>query len=673
MCLVVSSLCVIKAEQLAELDWEITNKNSGLSYNTATQLMTMKGVEQKGLLSIAKRGENVLLNFWQEGAYRPTVIYNQETLIDGFAIGDVSRIGSFRFDKKGNFAYIRTAKGPKVKVKLLFNDQVVLTWPRLTKVKILSFKNKAVILSIYDESLRETRFVSYQLAKQSEIESSKQYLGKVQGCDILATKVVKSGIFLQSYCQFDKGTDIQYLDTVSHQISLVSASDADEFFGFKVKGQRNKKSKAQVSFPMLTVSGGASSRQLFHAISGVFLKSLGEPMSLASDEAGKQSWSQSYRTLTLAELYQKTQHPVFARLTAQAMAATLRQQNKNLGIKQEHNPDCGWASRIYSIDAVTPISFMINQAMIANSLINSCIQIGEHCQEPLAQAINNNAQCLVQSYEYLYVKSAALYRIPYGSHFRYDGLYAPWNWHLTWAAVLNHVGNINNKKQLVDRALSIVSQFTNTWQYTDEESSRVLWRYWTPDYYQGWELADNISVHRPKQRPVTGKKLRYEDLNHAGLSLLGLHFLKHSLSPIQQQSLTNTVNDLLTYGSILPRDMDGNGPHNPRWSLGAGWHAFASPDLKARYHTKLPGSVSSNKHLAYALFAQNGAEFELNFTLSLCTSSVVKPANFSCQQQNNWRWNSIDSFLQSNPLFDISVIASIEDNNKQIALRSHYE
>lgn len=652
--------CLASSTPFRQEHWRITNSQSGLSYDTATQLMTMKGIEKKGLLSIAKRGDNVLLNFWQDGAYRPTVTYNHDTLIDGFAIGDVSRIGSFRFDKKGNFVYIRTAKGPKVKVKLIFNDKVVLTWPRLTKVKILSFKNKGVILSIYDEALRETQFHSYQLSNESKVENSKRYLGKVQGCDVLATKVVKSGIFLQSYCDIAQGSDIQYLDMVSHKISSVSASDNDEFFGIKVKGLKNKKSKAQVSMPMLTVSGTASARQLFHAISGVFLKLLGEPMSLASDEAGKQSWSQSYRTLTLAELYQKTQHPVFARLASQAMAATLRQQNQFKGITKEHNPDCGWASRIYSIDAITPISFMINQAMIANSLINSCLQIEEHCQKPLKKQINTNAQCLVQSYEYLYGKSAELYRIPYGSHFRYDGLYAPWNWHLTWAAVLSYVGSIDNNADLKQRALGIVSQFTRSWQYTDEENSRVLWRYWTSHYYQGWGLEDKMSVHRPKQKAVTGKKLRYEDLNHAGLSLLGLHFLQHSLSQTQQKSLTNTANALLSYGSILPRYMDGKGPQNPRWSLGAGWHAFASPEFKARYQTKLPGSVSSNKHLAYALFAKREAEFELNFSLSLCTTAIANPAQFNCRKQKEWRWNNISSFLQNNPLFELSTVINHE-------------
>jgi len=645
--------------------WKISNLKNGFSYDTSNQLMTVKGIQKQGLISAAKKGENLLLSFWQEGAYRPTITYNQATLIDGYELEDVSRISSFRFDEQGDFVYIRTAKGPKSKVKLIFNNELVLSWPRLTKVKILSFNRNIVITSIYDEQLQQTNFFSYDVNNTKTVANSKQDLGSITGCDVLSTKVIKTGIFIQSYCKTKQGSDVLFLDLSTHQLVSTQSTQFDEYFGMKSKEHRQLVRNKEITMPILTVSGAPQSRKLFHAISGSFSQLLGEPMALASDEAGKQSWSQSYRTLALAELYQKTNHPVFARLAAQAMYATLRQQNEFRGIDQEHNPKCGWASRIYSIDSITPISFMINQAMITNSLLKSCAKLDEYCSEKLTRLIDNTAVCLVDSYEYLFVEKEGLYRIPYGSKFRYDGILAPWNWHLTWVAVLQHAGQVTKKVHLERRALAIVKQFTNSWHFTDDQNSRALWRYWTPHYYQGWTAQDKVSMNRPKQRPAVPGKTNYEDLNHAGLSLMGLNFIDHSMNKKQQLALENTIDYLLDYGAILPKFIDGNGPLNPRWSLGAGWHAFATPKLKSLFQFKLPGGVSSNKHLAYALLSQGKGQgkeqtensFDLTFTLSYCSfKQGGEQQKFTCQQVQHWTWQTIEGFLSNNPLFKLAAI-----------------
>jgi len=432
------------------------------------------------------------------------------------------------------------------------------------------------------------------------------------------------------------------------------ASQDDNILAFHLKDKKNKKHKN--SIPILSLSGTTSALQLYHATTGSLMKMIGEPMSLASDEAGKQSWSQSYRTLSLAELYEKTQHNVFAKLASQAMQATLRQQNKFIGISQPHNPDCAWASRIYSMDSKTPLSFMINQAMISNSLIQSCDKLATHCTAPLKREIDQNASCLVNAYEYLFMKDEGLYRIPYGSKFRYDGIWAPWNWHLTWAGVLRHVASLQNNKELDQRALNIVEKFIHTWEFTQDQTPRILWHYWPPQYYRGWSTQDKVSLNRPKQKPKDMSKQRYEDLNHAGISLLGLSYANYHLKPGLSKGLQNTVTNLLNVGALLPRDMNGDGPHHPRWALGAGWHQFANPALKQLYSHQLPGNVSSNKHLAYALLSDPEEKFELTFTLSYCVSS-------QCETQKTWSWASMNDFIADNPLFEV----------KQETLGIHYK
>lgn len=633
--------------------WIIKNKTNGFSYNTLTRKMAKKGIRAQGLISVASQGDLVLKNFWQEGAYRSTMMFGEKVLVDGYDIYDVSRIGSFRFDKAGEFVYIRTTKGPKSLVKLIHNDEIILTWPRLTQVKILAFKTLEMIVSVYDEKKRTTSFLRYKRLPSGAIQNSYEAVGQLENCSILSTKIVKSGILLQTYCDTQKGSDIQLLNFTTHKLTQVIASNYDDILAFHLKDKKNGKYKD--SIPILSISGTASALQLYHATNGSLMKMTGEPMSLASDEAGKQSWSQSYRTLTLAELYKKTQHEAFANLASQAMESTLRQQNKFVGIEQPHNPGCAWASRIYSIDGKTPLSFMINQAMISNSLINSCEKLANHCTVPLKRAINENASCLVDAYEYLFMKEEGLYRIPYGSPFRYDGIWAPWNWHLTWAGVLRHVASLNNNEALDLRALNIVKKFINTWELTKEKTPRILWHYWPKQYYQGWSEQDKVSLNRPKQNPKDLAKQRYEDLNHAGISLLGLSYLDHDLTPSVSQGLQNTMSHLLKLGAILPRDMNGDGPHHPRWALGAGWHQFNSPALNQLYTHQLPGSLSNNKHLAYALLSDPKAEFELTFTLSYCALS-------KCETQQTWSWSNIDDYIDNNPLFEVKLEESLIRN-----------
>lgn len=624
--------------------WVIKNKTNNFAYNTLTQKMTSKGLHAKGLLSVSKQGDFILKSFWQEGAYRPTMTFGNKVLVDGFDVLDVSRIGSFRFDKKGNFTYIHTTKGPKSIVKLIYNDEVILTWPRLTQVKIVAFKSKKMIVSIYNQKNRTTSFLKYPRLPSGAIQTSFEVIGQLENCSLLSAKAIQSGVLLQTYCDSQKGSDIQFLSFTNQSLNKVMSSTNDDILAFHLRNKKDKKYKN--SIPVLSVSGTTNALQLYHATNGSLMKMTGEPMSLASDEAGKQSWSQSYRTLALAELYEKTQHNVFATLASQAMKATLRQQNRFIGISERHNPGCAWASRIYSTDGKTPLSFMINQAMISNSLIKSCDKLAAHCTAPLRQAINESASCLVDSYEYLFMKDEGLYRIPYASEFRYDGIWAPWNWHLTWAAVLRHVATQNNDKELESRALNIVQQFIDTWELTQEQPPRVLWHYWPPQYYKGWKKQDKVSLHRPIQKPKDLATQRYEDLNHAGISLLGLSYVNFNLSPELFRGLQNTTISLLNAGAILPRDMNGDGPHHPRWALGAGWHPFSSPAMNKLYTHQLPGNLSNNKHLAYALLGDSKANFKLTFTLSYCSLS-------ECETQQTWSWSNMNDFIANNPLFEV--------------------
>lgn len=627
-----------------EKNWTINLKNSDFSYNSKTRQMSSKGITRKGLVSVSRRGEQILQRYWQEGAYRLTTSFNQKILVDGKDLDDVSRISSFRFNKQGEFAFIKSRKGPHAIVELILNNQSILSWPRLQSVKIMAFTEEQLIVSVYSQKKLQTEFWRYKRFSSALLKPEGELLGVLKNCSLLSSKVIAQGILLQTYCRPALGSDVRLLSFKEKKIKIIKESDDDEYFAYGLSKQKKK-------IALLSVSGSASGKQFFHGISGVLLKQLGEPMSLASDEAGKQSWSQSYRTLTLAELYKKTEHPVFAVLAVNAMENTLLQRNRLLNIDEPFNPDCAWASRIYSKDGKTAISFMINQAMIMNSLIQSCEKTGKYCVSKLRKKIFKNARCLIDGYEDLFVPEQGIYRIPYASNFRFDGIWAPWNWQVSWAALLKSTGNYYHQENLLKRADKITHEFVSSWFYSNHLASRAYWYYWHPLYYKGWSAKQKISSSIVSSKAKNLFSQRVEDINHAGISLLALSFMNFKLSDKQSNALRNTSRYLLELNAILARAMNGTGPEHPRWDLGAGWLISGDPLFSEYYSRNKPGAVSSDQHFAYALLSDKNKPFSLQLTLSLCDAK-------GCQVQTKWSYFNIRSFLYNNPLFEIRQITN---------------
>jgi PAS domain-containing protein len=619
--------------------WQIAVSGKDFLYNTASRLVTTKGVTAPGLTGVSRSGGHEVRTFWTTGGFGPTITFDGTLIADGQDTNAVARITGFRFDRSGDHVYLQTGKGPAAKVELMLNGEPVYEWPRLSIVSVLSFKQGNATVSVFDRDAQTTRFVELSnLSRETDGgETIATSLGYVEDCAVLGSKVLDDGIALQLFCNATQGSDVHFLSFETGQLEPVMTGEADSLFAFQL-------GREEGAISVLSVDGNDNARRLFHALYGAVLKDLGEPMSRASDGAGKQSWSQSYRTLTLARLYEVTKHPAFAALTVGAMENTLAQTNSNAGISGPANPACAWASRIYSRDKATPISLLINQAMIAGSLTNSCSRLGEACGPDLSARVAETGQCLVDAYEKDFDADEGLYRIPYGVNFRYDGVVAPWNWQARWAGFLDQFGSATEQPALQTRALSLAGKFTATWQNAPEGA---LWRYWTPTYYRGWSEADQVSLYRPRQKPDPDG--RYEDLNHAGISLLGLSEIEGALNVEQRTQVTSRLAYLLEEGRFLARDLDGAGPRSPRWRPGAGWDLVASDEIRDLYAHLLPGSVSSDQHLAYANLFDPEDSFDLRLSLSYC--KVGK-----CQVQQTWTFTSVDDFLQGNPLFEITPL-----------------
>lgn len=630
-----------------ENHWILRHSATGFEYDTQTGVSSRGGVEKKGLLSASRSGKHRMSSWWEMGAFRPTIMLDSHIVISGKGSLDVARISSFRFDKNGSTVWIRTTKGPDARVALYQDDSPTLDWPRGSPVSVVSYTVEELIVSIYDQDSRSTRFWRYGRQAGEHGFDKPVLLGDLADCAVMASKRRATQLVLEVFCSLERGADVLALDLETGSVTIVLATEYDDMLAFGLAKGNDLKSNRQ-AIPVLTLSGSLAARQLYHAVSASLLTNPGEPMSRASDEAGTQSWSQSWRTLALGLLYGKTDHPVFAALAASALSQTLDNQNDFNRLADANNPSCAWASRIYSEDGVSPLSLLVNQAMISTALTRSCKRIGGHCSHALKSRINTNARCLVAAYEQDFDPSSGLYRIPYDSTFRFDGLWAPWNWQMTWAGVLGHVGDEEDRPLLSHRSHTLTTAFVDSWEIGKSRDHPALWRYWPEPFYQGWQASDLISTSRPVSHPRKMEQERYEDLSHAGISLLALSEMGHTMSEKNRGAVSDTLSSLLQGGIFYPRDIDGAGPKSSRWLPGSGWSGFADEAMGKLYGYKLPGGKSGDQHFAYANLYDEEAPFDMNLSLSFCDSGI-------CSRSRSWSFSSPQEYFYDNPQFCIRL------------------
>ena len=524
---------------------ELTGKK--VMFDTKSGITHINGHAKAGLVAASTRQGHTMLRFWQAGAFRETIILKDQILVDGLNVSDTARISGFRLARDGSYVYLRSTKGPKARVQLIQNGHMVKDWPRGHHLRIISYDRQSLILS---ETLQEDHATAFHAFKREEnggIDPQSTLLGTIRGCVVQSARKKASHLLLQTYCSHENGSDIFSFDMETGQTATILATEKDELFGSSLLREKDR-------IPILQIDGNANGRRAFYAISNIFLASLGEPMSLASDEAGTQSWGQSFRLRTLGVLAEKTGHPVFPALARHSINQTLLQQNHAKGFPAEFNPSCGWASRIYSQDGMSPISLLVNQAMIASSMISACEKMGEVCPAKLKARVMDMARCLVSAYEPTFDGKSGLYRIPYGAPFRFDGIWAPWNWQLAWAPVLEKVGKADGRIDLVHRSHGIARQFMDSWQVTE---AGALWRYWTSQFYTGWVADDRVSKARPEQKKHAPR--RFEDTSHAGISLLGLQDLQVALPDRKKGALRKTLDYILSQGLLCPEIWTGQG------------------------------------------------------------------------------------------------------------------
>ncbi|MTI43066.1 hypothetical protein JM93_02963 [Roseibium hamelinense] len=597
----------------------LTIPGRSVSVSLPDGMITSKGIEDPCVEAVSKSGKNQLVVTRELGDDQATVLVNGDP-VDMRGGGErLARISAIRLSRDGSLVHVRTWKSGSKTVELVQDGHVVLSRPAGSMVRVIAFDRTALTLIVRRPN-EPARLLRFQRSESGRISQDPEVLYEFGGCMPGSMRKIDGGYLLQLPCRA-KEADLFRLDLEAQSLTpaLRTAGTARFEPVVKTDDLRDK-------IIVVSVEGSDAGLHFYKGVMGLLLGQTGEPKSCASDAEGLQSWNQSYRLSALAELYKKTKAPVFAALGEKSIRNTLAARDALNDRATPANPSCGWSSVIYSDHPEERLSLLINQAMIGNALTRSCTSFGDWCPDALRREIAALRQCLASGYAKNFDQTEGLYRISPESGFRFAGEFAPWNWQVSFAALLAAAGGPD-----AVRAEAIAGKFLSEWEAHEDGP---LWRYWPLAYYREAGRTDAQIANQ-----------RYEDIAHAGISLMSLADFEDLRDQALARGVTKRLDWILDQGSEPPRDLDGSGPEAARWVPAGGWADFASPTFMRTYARDISGSRSASAIYTNARLFDPKAHFDLILRIWACDDT--------CQEISAQAFDSAGHFMKSNPFFVI--------------------
>lgn len=597
----------------------------GLSVSLESGDITSKGVSGQCLETVSKAGSSTLVVRKSPGDDTPTVFVNgkKRPLTGGLA--GRARLGGIRLARDGALVYLRTFKTGDKQTELLQDGRVVRSWARTVSVKLLRLTGREVFL-LEDDRKKPARLMKYRRDDNGKIAADGQTVVEFASCRPERLRVGVTHAWAEMECGEGRGKGIYRISLETGEIGEpVLAAPSAEFLPLP-KGFLPRKSRHARGETFAVVSGTPSAMHFYQAVTGLLLSQTGEARACSSDAEGLQSWNQSYRVRALATLFAKTGDPVFAEFATKSIRLTLAARDGERGRESPTNPGCGWSSLIYGGNEGERLSLMINQAMIANALRTACRDLGGKCPGELHDRIEAGAMCLAEAFDDQFDPDLNLYRIRKDIGFRFSGSVAPWNWQMSFAALLNDLPDQSYRR----RAQVIAKKFLGEWQTAEDGA---LWRYWPQAYYA--------------EKGLTSEELagqRYEDTGHAGISLLSLREFAQGGGEDIARPVQTRLNSLLSFGPETPRDLDGKGPKATRWFPSGGWADYGSEEFRELMSRPIPSRLSAGSIYAFSRLFEPDDAFRLTFEIFTCAED--------CKVVREQSYASWQSFLEDNPLFD---------------------
>ncbi|MEP2757773.1 MAG: hypothetical protein ABJP66_01715 [Hyphomicrobiales bacterium] len=616
--LLIASLSLSAAATAEQLDRnQLALPAQGIDVDLDTGIVSKKDATGLCLETVSHAGKNKLVVFKNPGDDRPTVTVNGLAKDLNKGSEDNARLGAVRISRDGSLVHLRSWKTGDKQTELLQDGNIKLTWKRGTSVRLQKLTNDEVLLLV-DEAGHAPRLQSHARGSDGSIQTSSQTLIDFGSCNPGRLRFDKDTVWAQMSCDAT-GKGIYKIPLVTGAIGEPDLRELDAEF-VSLPGRKN--------ISAAVASGNQAGLHFYYAVTGLLASQSGEVRACSSDAEGLQSWNQSYRLRALATMFEKTGHSVFADLAVKSMKLTLAAQD---GANGRNGPARGWSSKVYSNRTDSRLSLMINQAVIANSLIDACNQLGSACPSKIRNEIYITRLALSETFEADFDHEADLYRISKDIDFRFAGSIAPWNWQVSFAALLKDHPDANIRR----RAVRIIRQFLSEW--TSDEGG-ALWRYWPEQYYKDKGLND--------QRIA---KERYEDTGHAGISLMALSEFASAANSELVKSIQERLDTLLMFGSQTPRDLDGEGPKTARWFPSGGWADYSTDRFREAYTAPVSNRSSAVSVYAYATLFDPVEDFQLTQDFFECAET--------CDLQSDQSYSSWREFMANNPFFVLTVPA----------------
>lgn len=594
-----------------------------MSVDLETGIVSRKGERGQCLEAVSQAGPHKLVVQRNPGDDVAVVTVNGIHQAWVAAASGRARMGALRLARDGSLAALRTWKTGEKQTELLQDGQIVLSWRRDTSVKLLRYTADAVLL-LERKATGPWHLNTYRRKEDGGILPEARTLVDFGSCTPGRFRIAGDTLWAQLDCGTVRGNGIYKIDLKTGAIGapMLSSGTADFTRFPKSVGLSGDQT-------VMDVSGTPAAVRFFYAASGLLLSQTGEVRACSSDAEGLQSWNQSYRLRALTALYEKTGADVFARMALKSMRLTLAASDALTSRPSLKGPQCGWSSTIYGTKPGERLSLMINQAMIANALTQSCKALGSICPQDLANEISHKNACLVRAFEPDFDEDHGLYRINGAIDFRFASKLAPWNWQIAFAGVLDTMPEPGLRR----RADNIVRTFLSEWE---EDENGGLWRYWPQGYYQEKGLTPGELTDQ-----------RYEDTGHAGITLLTLSDFASEPANGIAGAVQERLDFLLAFGTETPRDLDGEGPRGDRWFPASGWSHYATDTFLDAYAAPVPGQASADTLYAYSRLFDASDAFQLTIGVYSCEDA--------CTRERELSYTSVQAFMNDNPFFRISA------------------
>lgn len=310
-------------------------------------------------------------------------------------------------------------------------------------------------------------------------------------------------LLIQAYRLQTRSSDVMVYRFPEGSVEGISVSPKDEVL-------------TQVTFDkdftVDIIQGEGTALQLYNAYYEWAEYQLTNPFTNTSDARGRLSWNVSYRMEGMLEMVRLTDDPLVKRQLENSMRNLLDVRNEP---GSSDNPSFLWASTAYSIDATTPISLMVDNAMIIYPMLRA-VNMGVGGAD-IRDKVVATATKMYDHFDPWYNESEALYHSPKGNAYWADGVWLPYNQQNVFGLVLIELYKATGDPKYKQRTVSLAQRFKS--EMITTEDNRLLWHYWPKEFYAGWGSEQMLSVNTPSREAAAIANADFEDISHAGLNV----------------------------------------------------------------------------------------------------------------------------------------------------------